>query len=342
MTALLIPRLIGLAIIGFGVYLLVNDILIRKKGKIIIGKVKEIRYNEKKVWHRIILEIISENMTKEISFLSTKKYEIGEIIKGVYYSNKRHEIISINQEWFFIPKGSAAVIIIVGLIFLLVSFINKNIPTDVLTFGSLIVTIIILLVAAYYNSKSLYKKLTEVEQVYYGNTRSNSTKSTANLIRYQSGLKSIKQVYKIPSSTIFITLIFLIFGISILTTTYITTKNDIDLSLYNSTMGKVVKIDHNPKTKTYILTYEYIINGKKYNAKYDTKKDFVLTYKGNKEKIYYNKKLPFISISNTEYISKFIVPLLSGLLFTFLGIHIQVENIQKRKTLKNCIVKEEQ
>lgn len=342
MTELLIPRLIGLAIIGFGVYLLVNDILIRKKGKIIIGKVKEIKYNEKKVWHRIILEIISENMTKEISFLSTKKYKIGEEIKGVYYTNKKREIISINKDGFFIPKGSTPVIILVGLIFLLVSFINKNIPTDVLTFGALVVTIIILLVAAYYNSKSLYKNLTEVEQVYYGNTKSNTAKSTANLIRYQSGLKSIKQAYKIPSSTIFITLIFLIFGISILIGTYISTKNDIDLSLYNSTTGKVVELHQNSKTKNYTITYEYIVNEKKYSTKYDTKKDFILTYKGNKEKIYYNKTLPFISISNTEYISKFIIPLLGGLLFIFLGIHIQVENIQKIKTLKNCIVKEEQ
>lgn len=331
--------LIGLAVIALGLYFFINDILIRNKGKVIVGKIKDVEENVKRGFDRVIIEVLSENTSKEISFYSKKSHKKGDEIKGVYYSNRKHEIISVNQEGFFIQRGAPLIVILVGLVFFLIPF-AVNISNDLLILYCLIGTIVFLLASIYYNSKSLYKNITEIEKVYYGEINSNSVKSTKNLNRYQSKLTNIEQVLKIPSSTIFITVIFVFFSIFIFSMTYVNIKKEVDLSLYENTIGEVADIKKSSKSKEYKIIYEYVVDGKKYETEYDTKKEFFLISKGSKQKIYYNNELPTDAISKAEYISKLVKPLLCSLTFLIIGLYIQVNNIFRINVIKKSIVRE--
>ncbi len=125
----LIPLILGLGLIGFGIFIKIKDISFRKKAvptRFLIKKVEEIKDNDIDegtiiCGYRTTFEFEYNGMKKEQVMIIPKKFNEGSIKNGLYLEKNGKGTISVSGQGFYLAKGGEVVLIAFGIIFFTVS-----------------------------------------------------------------------------------------------------------------------------------------------------------------------------------------------------------------------------
>ncbi|MBP3800081.1 MAG: hypothetical protein ILA19_03770 [Bacilli bacterium] len=127
----LIPLILGLGLIGFGIFIKIKDISFKKEAvptKFLIKKVEVIQGNnidEGTVIreYRTTFEFEYNGVLKEQVMTIPKKFDEGSIKNGLYLEKNGKGIISVAGQGFYLAKGGEVVLIAFGIVFLLYHYI---------------------------------------------------------------------------------------------------------------------------------------------------------------------------------------------------------------------------
>lgn len=125
----LIPLILGLGLIGFGIFIKIKDISFKKEAvptKFLIKKVEVIQGNnidEGTVIreYRTTFEFEYNGVLKEQVMTIPKKLDEGSIKNGLYLEKNGKGIISVAGQGFYLAKGGEVVLIAFGIVFFTVS-----------------------------------------------------------------------------------------------------------------------------------------------------------------------------------------------------------------------------
>lgn len=359
---ILIFILIALAIIVFAIYIKIKDINFRKNAIPVKLKVKEVKENkdlddnnnEIKNGYITTFEFTLYGNKKEETLTTTKKFKVGAIKNGLYLKNDKSNTLSVEGEGFYVAKGATALLISIGMIILfLMSYIIFKFP--VRTLLNVIVTYCILLLGTLYFFPILFSqnKQDKIKKIYYDNANDDEY-STVNksLVRYipttQFRTKNKKSNNKPPVGNIIFLAIFTILGVILSIVGAISTYGAIKVKLtYSTTIGKIEEIykytkeSNNETIELTGIIYKYTINGKEYMIDEKTGSSYELNSSkiGDKEKIYYKKENPDDAVSK-DSLKTTVVPLIIGLMFTYVGLHSYIADRKKEKLYKKYVLKE--
>ena len=123
----LILALIGFALIVFTIYMRIKDLKLRKKGKIVKLKVKSIKElkngnkNNKEFirGYSTTFEFIDNDIKKEETIPTSKKFKVGSIKKGIFFEDGKANILSVDGEGFYFSKGGELFFISFGFMIIL-------------------------------------------------------------------------------------------------------------------------------------------------------------------------------------------------------------------------------
>ena len=125
----LIPLILGLGLIGFGIFIKIKDISFKKDAvptKFLIKKVEEVKYNdidERRIVreYRTTFEFEYNGVLKEQVMTIPKKFDEGSTKNGLYLEKNGKGIISVAGQGFYLAKGGEVVLIAFGIVFFTVS-----------------------------------------------------------------------------------------------------------------------------------------------------------------------------------------------------------------------------
>lgn len=125
----LIPLILGLGLIVFGIVIKIKDISFKKEAvptKFLIKKVEVIQGNnidEGTVIreYRTTFEFEYNGVLKEQVMTIPKKFDEGSIKNGLYLEKNGKGIISVAGQGFYLAKGGEVVLIAFGIVFFTVS-----------------------------------------------------------------------------------------------------------------------------------------------------------------------------------------------------------------------------
>lgn len=363
----LIFGLIGLAMIVFAIYMKIKDIKFRKNGvpvKLKVKEVKEDKYldeNNKEIrsGYTVTFEFVFNGIKKEETMSTTKKFKVGSTKDGVYLEDGKSNTLSVDGEGFYVSKGATIFLISFGMMilflvgYMIFDFSTKTLLTVVITyFGLLFGAIYLFPILFPQKKKSITNRKDVVEKIYYENANNNEYSTVgSSLVRYipkpQVKDKHKKQNNKPAFSNILFLAIFLIIGGALTVFGIIGTYNSIKIKFtYPSTTGKIEEIykyTQNTDEGTAELTgiiYKYNVDEKEYKLDYPTGSSYELnSHKiGDKEKIYYEKSNPGNAVVKSA-LGTMIVPLVMGIMFVYIGLHVYIDDRRKEKLYEMYILK---
>ena len=359
--------LIALAMIVFAIYMKIKDIKFRKNGvpvKLKVKEVKEDKYldeNDKEIrgGYIVTFEFLFNGIKKEETMSTTKKFKVGSTKDGIYLEDGKSNTLSVDGEGFYVSKGATIFLISFGMMilflvgYMIFGFSTKTLLTVVIAYFSLLLGALYLFPILFpQKKKSITSKKDMVEKIYYENANNNEYSTVgSSLVRYipKPQFKNIEKKHnnKPAFSNILFLSIFIIVG-GLLTVFGIAgTYNSIKVKFtYHSTTGEIEEIykytqntDEGIAELTGII-YKYNVDDKEYKLDYPTGGSYELnSHKiGDKQKIYYEKDNPENAVSKSA-LGTMIVPLVMGIMFIYIGLHVYIDDRRKEKLYEMYILK---